>query len=500
MAAPDGSGADGDRVSSGGKGKGNLRRRLARSLFGFDPQEVHGRLESVEENLRALEERTHETLSALQGEMERLRDGRVPALERRLDAVEQHHAAASNRLDGAESHLGELYRALTRLQEELEVFRDERIPAVETRLDVTEGDLGRFQGEVEILRDQRVPALESRSDRIEAELDRTERELQGELESLRDGRVSGLEQRLDAAERAAFQLAATVAEVRDRRLPAAVRRSDLLLDRLAQQLEEVASLVERLAAREPLPLPESSPEEDRLAEGLAEIQPRLMEVLRGPEDEIAHRMAELLPLLEGHAPVLDLGCGRGELLALLRERGMEATGIEGDAALARSARRRGLRVVEGDVLEVLLRLGDGSAGAVTAIHLLEHLSIGRLLKVLAEVRRVLRPGGLLLAECPNPASLRVGAEEFWKDPTHVRPLPEGLLELLINASGLEVTERRFLRPFPEEQRLPEVSVPGKEAPPELADLVSRMEAMRERLDELINGPRDYLLVARRSES
>ncbi len=438
MAAPDGSGADGDRVSSGGKGKGNLRRRLARSLFGFDPQEVHGRLESVEENLRALEERTHETLSALQGEMERLRDGRVPALERRLDAVEQHHAAASNRLDGAEG----------------------RLDAAETHL----------------------------------------RELQGELESLRDGRVSGLEQRLDAAERAAFQLAATVAEVRDRRLPAAVRRSDLLLDRLAQQLEEVASLVERLAAREPLPLPESSPEEDRLAEGLAEIQPRLMEVLRGPEDEIAHRMAELLPLLEGHAPVLDLGCGRGELLALLRERGMEATGIEGDAALARSARRRGLRVVEGDVLEVLLRLGDGSAGAVTAIHLLEHLSIGRLLKVLAEVRRVLRPGGLLLAECPNPASLRVGAEEFWKDPTHVRPLPEGLLELLINASGLEVTERRFLRPFPEEQRLPEVSVPGKEAPPELADLVSRMEAMRERLDELINGPRDYLLVARRSES
>ncbi len=438
MAAPDGSGADGDRVSPGGKGKGNLRRRLARSLFGFDPQEVHGRLESVEENLRALEERTHETLSALQGEMERLRDGRVPALEHRLDAVEQHHAAASNRLDGAEG----------------------RLDAAETHL----------------------------------------RQLQGELESLRDGRVSGLEQRLDAAERAAFQLAATVAEVRDRRLPAAVRRSDLLLDRLAQQLEEVASLVERLAAREPLPLPESSPEEDRLAEGLAEIQPRLMEVLRGPEDEIAHRMAELLPLLEGHAPVLDLGCGRGELLALLRERGMEATGIEGDAALARSARRRGLRVVEGDVLEVLLRLGDGSAGAVTAIHLLEHLSIGRLLKVLAEVRRVLRPGGLLLAECPNPASLRVGAEEFWKDPTHVRPLPEGLLELLINASGLEVTERRFLRPFPEEQRLPEVSVPGKEAPPELADLVSRMEAMRERLDELINGPRDYLLVARRSES
>lgn len=431
MAAPDGSGADGRRVSPGGKAKGDLRAHLAKALFGFDPREVLGRLDSVEGDLRALEKRVHEALIALQGELEGLRDRRVPALEERLDAVEQGRDAASKRLDAAESHL---------------------------------------------------------------------RELQGELEGLRDGRVKGVEERLDTAERAASQVAATVEELRDRRLPAAVRRSDLLLDRLAQRLEEVASLVERVAAREPLPLPEASPDEDRLAEGLAEIQPRLMEALRGPEEEIAHRMAELLPLLEGHDPVVDLGCGRGELLGLLRERGVEATGIEGDPALAQAARRRGLRVVEGDVLEVLLRLGDGSAGAVTAIHVLEHLPAGRLLKVLAEVRRVLRPGGLLLAECPNPASLRVGAEEFWKDPTHVRPLPAGLLELLIEASGLEVTGRRFLRPFPEEQRLPAVSSPGDEAPPELRELEERVEGMRKRLDELINGPRDYLLVARRSQS
>jgi O-antigen chain-terminating methyltransferase len=193
--------------------------------------------------------------------------------------------------------------------------------------------------------------------------------------------------------------------------------------------------------------------------------------------------------------VLDLGCGRGELLLLLRETGVAASGVEGDPALAAAAGRRGLEVRCGDVLEVVRSLPDGSRGAVTALHLLEHLPPATLLALLAELRRVLRPGGLLVAECPNPGTLRVGANEFWRDPTHLRPLPSETLALFLRASGFEVDGLELLHPFPVEQQLSSATVGGDDAGD--GPLARRLQLLEARLDDLLNGPRDYVLRARR---
>ncbi len=282
--------------------------------------------------------------------------------------------------------------------------------------------------------------------------------------------------------------------MRDERLPAAVARGDALVDRLARELEEVASLAERLALREPLPAPEmTGAVEDAL--DLARLTPRLLEALRGPEGEIRHRLEAYVPLLAGHEPVLDLGCGRGELLALLAEAGIEATGVETDPALAAACRRRGLAVETGDVLVALADRDDASVGAVTAVHLLEHLPTPLVARLLAEVRRVLRPGGVCVVEVPDPETLRVGGSEFWLDPTHVRPLPARTVEVLARAAGLAVRERRRLRPFPEEQRL------AVRIAPALCDVeepvAAAMRALAEALDELLNGPRDVMLVLER---
>ena len=198
--------------------------------------------------------------------------------------------------------------------------------------------------------------------------------------------------------------------LRDDVVPAMVGKSDVLLERLAAELDELGSLVEPMLRREPLPIPgESAVDESKLASAMAAVQPALLEAFRGPEAEIRHRLDHYLEALKANPPVLDLGSGRGELLLMLREAGVAASGVEGDAAVAQASRRRGLEVVEADVLEGLRAVGDGSRGAVTAIHLFEHLEPPALLAVLSEVRRVLRPGGVLIVESPNPHSLRVGA-------------------------------------------------------------------------------------------
>ncbi|MCG6964825.1 MAG: class I SAM-dependent methyltransferase [Acidobacteria bacterium] len=342
-----------------------------------------------------------------------------------------------------------------------------------------------LQRAVELVRDERVPAVEARLDAAETVL----RDLQGILETMRDQRMPGFEVRLDMAEGAASQAASAVAAIRDERLPALTERADVLVERLAEELEEVASLTERILRREPLPVPEPGPPESELARELAEVQPRLVEAFRGTEEEIRHRMEAYLPLLEGHAPVLDLGCGRGELLLLLGEAGLSATGVEGDPALAQAARRRGLQIVEGDVLAVLRQQDDAVWGAVTASHLFEHLPARLLLNVLHEVHRVLRPGGVLVAECPNPHSLRVGASLFWLDPTHWRPLPPETLSTLLKASGFAVEGCEFIHPFPGEQRL------HRPAGEDGGDVGRRLDELESRLDEVINGARDFRLRA-----
>jgi O-antigen chain-terminating methyltransferase len=197
--------------------------------------------------------------------------------------------------------------------------------------------------------------------------------------------------------------------------------------------------------------------------------------------------------------VLDLGCGRGELLLALREAGVEAHGVEADAALAQAARRRGLDVELGGVLEAVRGQPEGRWGAVTAIHLFEHLTPGVLLELLAEVRRVLRPGGVLIVECPNPHTLRVGASLYWQDPTHARPLLPETLKLFLGASGLRVRSTELLHPFPDEQLL--AGVLGDTSPLSSTGggLQERLEAVVDRLDDLLNGPRDFSMVAIRED-
>jgi SAM-dependent methyltransferase len=341
--------------------------------------------------------------------------------------------------------------------------------------------------------------LTERTDRRLDLLEDALRTVQNEFADLRDAHVAAAEQRLDAVEGAIAAVTGETTRLRDDVVPAMVGRSDVLLERLAAELDELGSLVERMLRREPLPIPgESAVDESKLASALAAVQPALLEAFRGPEAEIRHRLDHYLEALKANPPVLDLGSGRGELLLMLREAGVAASGVEGDAAVAQASRRRGLEVVEADVLEGLRAVEDGSRGAVTAIHLFEHLEPPALLAVLSEVRRVLRPGGLLIVESPNPHSLRVGAALYWADPTHRRPLLPETLELYAKTAGLEVDRCEFLHPFPDDQLFAGAAEARSSATDRpLSDVEARIERLSRRLDELINGPRDFVLWARK---
>jgi glycosyltransferase involved in cell wall biosynthesis/2-polyprenyl-3-methyl-5-hydroxy-6-metoxy-1,4-benzoquinol methylase len=154
------------------------------------------------------------------------------------------------------------------------------------------------------------------------------------------------------------------------------------------------------------------------------------DLFRGSEEMIRNRQRVYVDLVAERAPVLDAGCGRGEFLDLLAERGIEFRGVDLDADQVRRCREKGYANVEqGDLIEVLERTPEGSLGAIFSAQVIEHLELAQLQRFLELGLSRLRPGGLLIAETVNPHSA-AALKAFWVDPTHKHPLfPETMLSL-----------------------------------------------------------------------
>ena len=144
--------------------------------------------------------------------------------------------------------------------------------------------------------------------------------------------------------------------------------------------------------------------------------------------------------------VVDIGCGRGEFLEVFREEGLRAVGVDSNDTQLETARQHGVPVIHADALDYLKSLDDNTVLAVSGIHIVEHIPFVDLIRLMQEVVRVLRSGGLVIFETPNPRNLIVGAHTFNFDPTHIRPLPPEVLEILLETAGLADIEIRPLHP------------------------------------------------------
>jgi SAM-dependent methyltransferase len=202
--------------------------------------------------------------------------------------------------------------------------------------------------------------------------------------------------------------------------------------------------------------------------------------MRGSVDAIRERQRRYVDDFRDRAPVLDIGCGRGELLGLLREAGIGARGIDADADMVAYARGEGLDVEQADLVEYLERLDEGSLGGIFMGQVVEHLPAATLVVALRLAAAKLRPGGVLVAETINPLS-PLALRSYFADLTHAQPLVPETLELLARQAGFAETEVRFLNEPAERLTEPDDPV---------------IAANVRRLNELLFAPLDYALVAR----
>jgi O-antigen chain-terminating methyltransferase len=217
-------------------------------------------------------------------------------------------------------------------------------------------------------------------------------------------------------------------------LAAQERRLRLLLEEVNRN--ELGSSFAQLATNE----------KDHLLDG---FYASFEDQFRGDRDEVRRRLQVYVPILKEHqirGGVLDIGCGRGEWLSLLKSEGIGAQGVDHNRVFVEECRRAGLTVVEADALTHLRGLLPESLNVVTSFHLVEHLPFEMLIELLDEIVRTLRRGGLLILETPNPENLLVGSCNFYADPTHRHPIPSETLQFLLESRGLHDIKVLKLRP------------------------------------------------------
>jgi O-antigen chain-terminating methyltransferase len=185
------------------------------------------------------------------------------------------------------------------------------------------------------------------------------------------------------------------------------------------------------------------------------------DAFRGSDAVIEERLRTYVPLFEGRSDVLDIGCGRGEMLSALKAAGASARGIDLNADMVAVARERGLEATRADALEYLSSLPDESLGGLIATQVVEHLEPSYLMRLLDTIARKLRPGSPITLETINPACWLAFFSSYIRDFTHVRPVHPETLQYLLRASGFERVEIRYSSPVPDHVKMKAVDLPAE---------------------------------------
>ncbi len=222
---------------------------------------------------------------------------------------------------------------------------------------------------------------------------------------------------------------------------------------------------------------------DEISYDMSSLYVFLEDNLRGNRKEIKERLEVYIPIIKkanvgtGDFSILDIGCGRGEWLELLKEEKFYARGLDSNKVMVKICKEKGLDAINGEALSFIKTITDNSLGAVTGFHLIEHYGFDFLIKLLDEILRVLKPGGLVILETPNPDNVLVASCNFYLDPTHNKLLPSPLVKLALESRGFDKVKIMNINPFKDDFKIKE----------------DDSETSR-RFNEYFYGPQDYAVV------
>jgi SAM-dependent methyltransferase len=223
---------------------------------------------------------------------------------------------------------------------------------------------------------------------------------------------------------------------------------------------------------------------------------------RGSIDEVRAKQRVHIPIFAGASDVVDIGCGRGEFLSLLKDARVTARGVDTNPEMIAEARARGLDVVAGDGLDYLTSLPDASIGGAIASQVIEHLEPSYVVTLLSMAFTKLRPGAPIVLETINPACWLAFFSSYLRDFTHVWPVHPETLQYLMQAAGFSRVEIRYTEQAPDAVRMRGIdpaSLTGLDAPTSraLKTLADAYNANASILNSLLFTYMDYAAIGYR---
>ena len=215
---------------------------------------------------------------------------------------------------------------------------------------------------------------------------------------------------------------------------------------------------------------------------------------RGSRNDTKAKQLKFVKYFEGCKNVLDIGCGRGEFLELLKDNGISGHGIDIDEDMVRYCRSRDLNVEKLDAVSYLNQLEDKSLDGIFIDQVVEHLDPDYLIKMIDLCYKKMLFGAYIIMETVNPLSL-LSLANFYMDMSHKRPVHPETLKFLMSAAGFRETVAQFYEPAVEGGRLRSIDADGlAEKERSLADIINRNTDM---LNNMIFGPQDYAAIGKK---
>ncbi|WP_292470423.1 methionine biosynthesis protein MetW [Methanolobus sp.] len=216
---------------------------------------------------------------------------------------------------------------------------------------------------------------------------------------------------------------------------------------------------------------------------------------RGSSDDIKERQSKFINYFKGCSNVLDIGCGRGEFLTLLKEQGIGGKGIDVDAAMIGHCVSKGLDVDQKDAIMYLESLDDEALDGVFIDQVVEHLEPVYLIRLLTLCAHKMQPGSYIIAETVNPLSFTSFAN-FYIDLTHIKPVHPATLNYLLESCGFKERETIFISPVPQEERLKKIDLSDSTGF-ETRELMEAFNNNIEMLNNILYGAQDYAIIGQR---
>lgn len=171
---------------------------------------------------------------------------------------------------------------------------------------------------------------------------------------------------------------------------------------------------------------------------MKDLEGRFINYMRFDDSVLSERYAYYLSFFKDKQNILDIGCGKGFFLELLRKQGKKVKGVDNDAGLLKYAKDKGIPVVRSDAFD-FLKKEKAKYNGIFCSHVIEHLNTDDVIKLFGYCYRLLETEGIIVVAAPNPACLYMQLYEFWRDPTHVRMYNRELLMFLLHDAGFNIT-------------------------------------------------------------